>query len=86
MNKKIRERYNAEHFEDNYGLGEFSFIIRRHNKKDCINIMEKWWNEIINYSHRDQLSFNYILWKEHQMVKYMQKYLLLIIAEKGQHE
>ena len=25
--------------------------------------MNKWFNEIEKYSHRDQLSFNYILWK-----------------------
>ena len=25
--------------------------------------MEKWWEMILNYSKRDQLSFNYIMWK-----------------------
>jgi hypothetical protein len=25
--------------------------------------MEKWWEMILNYSRRDQLSFNYIAWK-----------------------
>jgi hypothetical protein len=25
--------------------------------------MEKWWEMILNYSKRDQLSFNYIVWK-----------------------
>lgn len=25
--------------------------------------MEVWWNEIKNYSHRDQLSLNYAIWK-----------------------
>ena len=25
--------------------------------------MEDWWSEIEKYSHRDQLSFNYALWK-----------------------
>ena len=47
--------------------------------------MEKWWNEIINYSHRDQLSFNYILWKEHKKVKYIHWFLIKKIAEQGQH-
>ena len=29
--------------------------------------MEAWWNEIEKYSHRDQLSFNYVLWKNQKI-------------------
>ena len=86
MTRIIRERYNEENFEDNNGLIESNVIIRRHNEKDCINTMEKWWIEIINYSHRDQLSFNYILWKEHKKVKYIPRYLIRKILEQGPHK
>ena len=48
-------------------------MVRKHNKKDCIELMEKWWNEINNYSHRDQLSFNYIVWKLGIKIKYYSK-------------
>ena len=35
-------------------------ILRRHNEKDCIRVMEDWWTEIKYGSKRDQLSFNYV--------------------------
>ena len=84
--KIVRERYNKENFEDNYGLVEGNFILRRHNEKDCIDIMEKWWNEILMYSHRDQLSFNYVLWKEHKKAKFISKKLILHFFHQSLHE
>ena len=36
--------------------------------------MENWSKQISKYSHRDQLSFNYILWKnKNKNVKYISK-------------
>ncbi len=38
--------------------------------------METWFNELKNNSHRDQLSFNYALWKNQDVkVKYLDKYI-----------
>jgi hypothetical protein len=48
---------------ENYGLSENSIIIRRHNKLEVQNIMNKWWKEIVSHSHRDQLSLSYVCWK-----------------------
>ena len=42
MIQKIKEKYKKEGFKDNFGLAEGSFILRRHNEQDCIDIMEKW--------------------------------------------
>jgi hypothetical protein len=58
-----RRRYKAEGFPKNYGLVQSNIIIRRHNQPDCIKLMETWWNELKNGSHRDQLSFDYARWK-----------------------
>lgn len=69
--KFIRERYIKEKFPDNNGLIEGCLIVRRHNKKDCIYLMNKWFSEIAKYSRRDQLSFNYILWKTKIKIKYI---------------
>ena len=67
----IQKKYKQEKFPDNNGLGETCLIVRKHNDLDCINFMEKWFQEIKNYSHRDQLSFNYIFWKsKNRIVKY----------------
>ena len=39
--------------------------------------MNDWFNEIKHYSHRDQLSFNYILWKQNNKnVKYISKRII----------
>ena len=35
--------------------------------------MEQWFEEIKYYSHRDQLSFNYVLWKSGIKIKYLSK-------------
>ena len=85
MIEKIKTRYKAEGFKDNFGFGESSFILRRHNEQDCIKIMEMWWNEIKLYSHRDQLSFNYVLWKENKKIKFISRDFFLKFFEKGGH-
>lgn len=58
-----REKYTKENFPKNYGLVQSNIIIRRHNEPDCVKLMETWWAEVKNYSHRDQLSFDYARWK-----------------------
>lgn len=57
------ERYRKEGFPENYGLTQNNIIVRKHNDENCIRIMDTWWTEILNGSHRDQLSLFYVLWK-----------------------
>ena len=57
------KRYETEGFPKNYGLLQSNILLRKHNEKDCIRLMEAWFNELKDNSHRDQLSFNYVLWK-----------------------
>lgn len=56
-------RYKKEGYPKNNGLPQSNIIIRRHNNENCIKLMNSWWAEIEKGSHRDQLSFNYALWK-----------------------
>ena len=56
-------KYHNEGYPYNYGLSENTIICRYHNDKKCINIMNQWWNEILNGSYRDQLSLFYSIWK-----------------------
>lgn len=62
MQKQIN-RYLKEGYPPHNGLIFGSILIRRHNEHDVINTMELWWKEILAGSRRDQLSFNYIVWK-----------------------
>ena len=70
------ERYKKEGFPKKYGLLQSNILIRRHNNPDCIKLMEDWFEEVKNGSHRDQLSFNYVTWKnENVKVTYLDKYI-----------
>ena len=70
----VRNRYNKENYTYDNGLSENCLIVRKHNDLNCINFMNQWYYEIKHYSHRDQLSFNYILWKvNNKYVKYIPK-------------
>lgn len=73
MTNIIKERYKKEKFPDDNGLIESCLMIRKHNENDSIYLMNKWYEEIKNYSHRDQLSFNYIMWKTGIKIKYITK-------------
>jgi hypothetical protein len=56
-------RYKKENYPEHNGLYETNIIIS-HPKNDKVQIIyDKWWEQIYEYSHRDQLSLNYILWK-----------------------
>ena len=86
MSERIRKRYKLDNFTDNTGLIESCIIIRKHNEKSCIDLMNDWFKEIKNYSYRDQLSFNYILWKNNYKIKYIVKnFALQYFPLKGYH-
>lgn len=56
------ERYRIEGFPESMRLSTCIFLIRRYTPKmKAFEIM--WWNEVLNGSFRDQLSFDYCRWK-----------------------
>jgi hypothetical protein len=60
-----------ENYPKNNGLFETNIIFRKHNDPSIIKLMEDWWKMILNFSKRDQLSFNYVLWKNKIKYKYI---------------
>lgn len=64
-------RYRREGFPDDGGLVVGMEVIRRHHAPDVVQAMEDWWAEIQNGSRRDQLSFNYIAWKNRLAFTYI---------------
>lgn len=62
---KQMQRYQSEGYVDT-GLFETGILMRRNNEK-VKKFNEDWWNEINNYSLRDQLSLPYVLWKNSQI-------------------
>ena len=59
---RIKERYKKENVPYNLGMLETNIIIRK-DKEWVRNLMNVWWGEIRDNSHRDQLSIIYVLWK-----------------------
>ena len=56
--------YHKEGFPLHYGLTQTCIVLRYHNNEDCKRLMELWWNEVKEKSHRDQLSLHYCEWKD----------------------
>lgn len=54
--------YQSEQFPEGYGLVETGVVVRR--KTEPIQRLEKlWWEQIRDYSCRDQVSLPYCLWR-----------------------
>lgn len=65
------KRYKEEGYPENNGLAVTMVLLRRHNEEKVKKTMESWWQELVNGSRRDQLSFNYVIWKDSLPFKYI---------------
>lgn len=57
------KKYKNEGMPNHYGLPVLGAIFRQHNDPVIVDLMNQWWEEIINYTNQDQLSFTYLMWK-----------------------
>lgn len=53
----------AQHYPAHNGLVYSGVLLRKHHDAKLIKVMEDWWYMVENYSRRDQLSFDYVMWK-----------------------
>lgn len=61
---KDRERvYRLEGLPAHSGLIEGHFMIRRHNDPALMRFGDRWFEHVLRYSRRDQISFPYLVWK-----------------------
>lgn len=60
---KQMEKYRNNKYPEHAGLVSSGIIVRRHSDKKMVKHCKLWYREVLNFSQRDQLSFNYILWK-----------------------
>lgn len=65
MVAKQLDFYKREGYPAHNGLFENGILIRNHNDSLCMKVMEEWWNQLCEFTVRDQLSLNYVLWKNH---------------------
>ena len=66
--KRQIQRYRKAGFPQDYGLVACGIMVRRHQTPSVQKHCEYWWEQVRRGSFRDQLSFNYVLWK-HALVK-----------------
>ncbi|WP_152287827.1 glycosyltransferase domain-containing protein [Flavicella marina] len=55
--------FKSENYPQHNGLIFAAVLIRKHHDNDLIELMDMWWSFVQNRSKRDQLSFNYCVWK-----------------------
>jgi hypothetical protein len=61
--RRQRVFLQKQKYPKNNGLFESNIVFRKHNDEKIAKIMNDWWEQIVKFSYRDQLSFDYILWK-----------------------
>lgn len=61
--KKQVAKYKKEGYPQHNGLVASGVLLRKNLSKSVVDLNEKWWVEIRDNSKRDQLSFNYVAWK-----------------------
>ncbi len=71
---KLMNLISNDKFPDNLGLSHNNILIRKNYDNTLNELMEFWWNLVNNYSHRDQLSLMYSIWKcnfnNYQLIDY----------------
>lgn len=55
--------YLNEGYPIDNGLYETGCLVRDCSNVKVIGLMEKWWEELVKHTYRDQLSFPYVCWK-----------------------
>ncbi len=61
--------FKKEGYPKNNGLIVGGVLIRRHHKPKVVGTMDDWWQILLTGSKRDQLSFNYVAWKNNFQYK-----------------
>jgi hypothetical protein len=56
-------RYREQRYPPGMGLVASYLLVRRHNEEPVQQLMTAWWEELRKGSRRDQLSFDYCVWK-----------------------
>lgn len=60
--QKQLDKYRSDNYPTKNNLYATGVILRRHTER-MREFSKLWWKEVQNYSHRDQISIPYIVWK-----------------------
>lgn len=73
--ENLKEFYKCENYKYDNGLVESTVMIKRPKDKKVIETMNLWYDVVLNYTRRDQLSFNYAIYKTGLKVKWINEYV-----------
>jgi hypothetical protein len=62
--------YRSQGMPRKNGLIAGSFLVRRHNDPAAIRLGERWFEQVLRHSRRDQLSCNFAAWKTGAQISY----------------
>ncbi len=71
---KLEKFLIKEKYPKNNGLIESTVLVRK-NIDEINKLMDDWYNMLIKFSRRDQLSFNYCLWKRPVKISFLNMYV-----------
>lgn len=66
MNKQLSV-YRESGYAEHQGLYDTGCMVREHNDEKIISLMKMWWEQLMKYTYRDQISFPYICQKSGMM-------------------
>lgn len=61
--KAQMNKYKAEKYVNDSRMIDSCVLVRDHHNLTLRRVMETWWDEVLQNSYRDQLSFGYSCWK-----------------------
>ena len=70
----VREQidtYKRFDYPRNNGLIAGTFLLRRHNDLVLRQVSEAWYMQVLRFSKRDQISFNFVSWMHNMHVHYL---------------
>ena len=70
--EKQYDFYQKEGYPDDNGMAVTMVLLRQHNNPLVKAAMLEWWNQIERFSNRDQMSFNYVMWKLSMPFEYIE--------------
>lgn len=70
----LKKYLSSEKYPAHNGLIESTVLVRKNNDK-VKKLMDLWFKMIVEFSHRDQLSFNYCLWKQPISINFLDMYV-----------
>lgn len=69
IDKECRVREQTDHyrrhgFPERNGLIAGTMLLRRHHAEPVVSVDEEWFDHVLRFSRRDQLSFNFVAWRQ----------------------